>query len=155
MADRSDTRGFASRLLRQDEPLSELKYQAYRTRLEAALTAAERRVKAAGWVVVASCVLILTLVYLSAGNLLGDFDPWSEKASVGSVGAAVVYGLATVTFFLSLASYYSRFRPGVRDARERLRDESLLHLQRQIRELRELVERNLHHDEPDSDRPNH
>jgi len=154
-ADPRDTRGFASRLLRQDEPLSDSQYQEYHARLEAALTAAERRVKVAGWVVVTSCVLVLALTFLGASKLLGDFDPWSKESTAWSVAAGVAYWLATATFFLSLASYYSRFRLGVKDARERLRDAALLDLQKQIRELRELVERNSRRDERDPGKPNH
>jgi hypothetical protein len=148
MADPRATRGFASRLLRQDERLSDAQYQEYRTKLEAALTAAELRVKVLGWVVVASGVLMLTAMLLSAGKLLGDFDPWSKEATVESVALGVVFCLATATIL------HSRFRSGVKNAKERLRDASLLDLQRQVRELRELVERYVRRDEPDSDKPN-
>jgi hypothetical protein len=142
MADPNEPHDFASRLLRQDEPVREAVYQAYRDRLEVALRAAEWRENWAGRVVAVACVVSFALMFVGGSKWLGDFDPWSKDATALSVTAAVVYLLATLTFFLGLASYYSRFRPGVRDAKERLRDAAILDLQRQVRELREQVERN-------------
>lgn len=154
MANHHDPSGFGSRLLQQDEPLNETQYQKYRAKLENALRAAERRLKVTGWVVVVSGVTSFTLMFVGGSKLLGDFDPWSKEANVASVAAGVVFLLATVVFYVSLASYYSRFRPTIKDAKERLRDASILDLQRQIRELHELVERKSRRDEPDSDKPN-
>jgi hypothetical protein len=151
MANPHDTEGFAARLLQQDEPLSDVQYQECRARLAAALAAAERRARL---VVVAFFALMLTLMLLSAVKLLGNSDPSFNGSTVGSVATGVIFWVATATFFLSLASYYSRLWRGVKDARERFRDACLLDLQRQVRELRELVERNSRHDERDSDRPN-
>jgi hypothetical protein len=154
MANTHDPGRFASELLRQDEPLSDSEYQEYRRKLENALTAADRREKRAGRIVVASGVISLTLMFVGGSKLLGDFDPWSKDANVVSVAAGVVYLLATGLFFLCLASYYSRFRPAVRDAKERLRDASILDLQRQIRELRERAKQDARSDEPTSGKPN-
>jgi hypothetical protein len=113
------------------------------------LRAAERRERLAGRVVVGSSVVGLTLMFIGGSRLLGDFDPWSKDATVVSVAAGVIYLLATALFFLSLASYFSRFRPRVRDAKERIRDLILLDLQRQLRELREQVGRGSPRDGPD------
>jgi hypothetical protein len=154
MANSRDPGRLASELLRQDEPLSDSEYQAYRRKLETALTTAERREKLVGRIAVASFIISFTLMFVGGSRVLGDFDPWSKNANIVSVTAGTVYILAIVLFFLSLASYYSRFRPGVREARERLRDATILDLQRQIRELRELAERNAPPEEPKSDQPN-
>lgn len=141
MADPQDNRDFATRLLRQDEPLSDAAYQGYRDRLEASLRAAEWREKWAGRVVVVACVVSLTLMFVGGSQWLGDFDPWSKESNAVSVIAGIVYVIATATVCLGLAAYYSRFRPGVRAARERLRDVAILDLQRQVRELRESLAR--------------
>jgi hypothetical protein len=137
MNDPRDPNSLAARLLRQDEPVSPARYQEYRAKLEAAVTAARWRERLAGRVVVISCVLSLTLMFVGGSKVLGPFDPWSKEATPLSVSAGVVYCLATGVFWLSLASYFSRFRPGVSEARERLRDADLLELQQQVRELRE------------------
>jgi hypothetical protein len=131
-----DPRRFASDLLRQDEPLNGAQYEEYRMNLEKALTAAESREVVTGRVVAASCVLSLALLFVGWSNAIGSFDPWSKDATPWSVAAGVLYWLATALFFLSLASYYSRFRPGTRAARERIRDAAILDLQRQLRDLR-------------------
>ena len=153
MADRHDETGFASRLLRQDEPPTDAEYREYRRRLEDALAAAERRVRVTGYVVVGSCVVSLTLMFVGGSKVLGDFDPWSRDATAWSVAAGVVYVLATGLFFLSLASYCSRFRPRVRDAKDQLRDTAILGLQRQLRELREQAGRDAR-GAPDADQTN-
>jgi hypothetical protein len=147
MAKQNDPGRFKSQLLQQDEPLNESKYQEYRESLEKAFRTAERRLVLTGWFVVLSGVISLTLLFVGGSKLIGDFDPWSKNANISSVAAGVVFVLATVLFWVSLASYYSRFRPGLKDTKERLRDASILELQRQIRELRDLVERSLRHDE--------
>lgn len=137
MADTHDLNAFATRLLRQDSPPSDAEYRDYRERLAKALAGAERRVRVTGYVVVGSLIVSLALMYVGGSKLLGDFDPWSKGATFLSVTAGALYWLATILFFVSLASYYSRFQPKVRDAKEQLRDSVILDLQRQLRELRE------------------
>jgi hypothetical protein len=150
MAEPRDTRGFASRLIRLDPLPSDTEYQEYRTKLETALRAAERRVKVTGWIAVASCIVMVAVLFLFAGKLFDDPDPWLKESGGKSMAASVAFLVAMATFFLSLAAYYSRYRPGVRDARERLRDAMLLDLQRQVRDLRELLEQILRRDKLDS-----
>lgn len=147
MAKQNDPGRFKSQLLQQDEPLNESKYQEYRENLEKAFRTAERRLVLTGWVVVISGVISLSLLFVGGSKLIGDFDPWSKNANIASIAAGVVFILASILFWVSLASYYSRFRPGLKDTKERLRDASILELQRQVRELRDLVERSLRHDE--------
>ena len=153
MYDRLDPKNFASQLLRQDIPLSDSQYREYRQKLEEALRAAERRERLAYRVVLGSCVVMLALMFLGGSRWLGAFDPWSKDATIMSVVAGVVYLFATVTFFLTLASYYSRFRPRVRDTKEQLRDLALLDLQRQLCELREQVRQSSYRDIPGSEPP--
>jgi hypothetical protein len=153
MTNSRNTNSFASQLLQQDEAMSGSQYKDYRRKLEHALTTAQRRGELVYWLCAASCVVSLTLMFVGGSKIIGAFDPWSEEANVWSVAAGSVYLLATVVFFLSLASYYSRFRPGAREARERLRDASILELQRQVCELRKQIALTSPHGEPDPDKP--
>jgi len=137
MTDPDSRRRFAAQLVQQDQALSDSKYKEYRMNLERVLSRAERRERIAGYVVVASLVVGLVLMFVGGSRVLGDFDPWSNQATALSVALGVVYVAATVLFWISLASYFSRFRPGVRTARDQLRDAALLDVQRQLRELRE------------------
>lgn len=150
-----DPNSFASQLLRQDEALSDSQYQDYRRKLEQALLRAQRRERLAYWISVTSGViwfgLLLTIMFFRRS--IGDLDPWSKNANVWSVAVGLAYVVSVVAFFLSLASYYSRFRPGTREAKERLRDASILELQRQIGQLRQQVADLLSHVHPDRDKP--
>jgi TRAP-type C4-dicarboxylate transport system permease small subunit len=130
---------FATRLLQQDEPVSDSTYKEYRMKLENALIAAERRERLAGRVVAASCVIGFALMFVGGSRILGDFDPWSKDATAISITLGVIYAVAVVVFPISLASYYSRFRPKVRNVREQLRDASMLALQAEVLELRKQV----------------
>jgi uncharacterized membrane protein len=147
MLDTHHPTDFASRLLGQEVLPSEAEYREYRHRIEDLLARAERRVRLTGFVVVGSCLTSLVLLYVGGSKLLGDFDPWSPKATVWSIAAGIAYWISVTLFFLSLASYYSRFRPRVKEAKDLLKDATILDLQRQLRELRERPE---HRDESDA-----
>lgn len=136
MADAPTPGSFAARLLDQDPPPDAAAYAAYRAAVDAALARAGRRQQWAGRVVVASLVISLALMFVGGSGVIGDFDPYAKGATPLSIAAGVVYVLATGTFFVSLASYYSRFRPGVRAAEERARDLAILDLRRQLAEIR-------------------
>jgi len=140
MAKPGERTDLAAALLRHDSFPSEAQYQEYRHMLDKALQRAERRLAWTGRVVIGSAMISLTLLFIGGSKLLGDFDPWSKGATPLSVTAGVVYIVATALFFLSLASYYSRFRPRVRETREQMRDMVILDLQRQLRELRAQLE---------------
>ena len=139
MTDSPDPRAFASQLLRQDGGWDDREYRAYRARLERALAGAERRERVVFLVCSASCVAMVTLMFVGGTGVLGEFDPWSKGATAWSVAAAVAYVLSTAVFFLSIASYYSRFRPRSKRAREQLREASILELQGQLREMRNQI----------------
>ena len=147
MTNSHNTSRFAAQLLQQDEPLSDSQYKEYRMKLENALTTAERREKLARRVVVVSCVVSFTLIFVGGSQIFGDFDPWSKEATIVSVTLGVIYFLAAVIFPLSLASYYSRFRPRVREAKEQIRDASILDLQREICELRKQIAATSRHED--------
>lgn len=153
MTDPRNADSLASRLLRQADGLSDSQYEDHRMKLEQALTTAERREKIVYWVCAVSCVVSFTLTFVGGSKVIGDFDPWSKGANVWSVIAGVIYILATALFFLSLASYYSRFRPAAREAKERIRDASILELQQQVRELRKLITPTSPPGEPEPNKP--
>ena len=108
-------------------------------KLENALTTAQRREKLAGRVVVVTFVISFVLMFVGGSKLVGEFDPTSKNANIVSMTLDAIYFVCAVTFPLSLASYYSRFRPKVREAKEQMRDTNILDLQREIYELRKQV----------------
>lgn len=138
MAQPEDLKPFASRLLGQDSPPSDAQYKEYRMKLDLALDLSRRREVIVGRIAVVSFVVSLTLMFVGGSRVIGDFDPWSRQATPLSILAGLVYVLATITCALSLASYFSRFRPATRAAEERLRDAAIADLQRQLHELRHL-----------------
>ncbi|APW63697.1 hypothetical protein [Paludisphaera borealis] len=152
MADSHHTRRFTSQLLQQDESLSDSQYKDYRMNLENALTAAERKEQLAAYVGAASFAVALMLMFVGGSAILGDFDPWSKNANPLSVTVGVIYCLASVTWPLALAVGFSRFRPAVGAAKERLRDAMILDLQREIRALRRQIAP-ASPDEPDQGKP--
>ena len=136
MANSEKKTRFAAQLLQQDEPVSDTQYKEYRMKLDIALTKAERREQVARHVVVVSCVVSFALMLVGGSRILGDFDPWSRDATILSVVLGVVYCIAVVTWLLAMASYFSRFRPRVRDIKEQIRDTAILALQCEIADLR-------------------
>jgi hypothetical protein len=153
MTDSHDPSRFASELLRQDEPLSDSEYQEYRGKLENALMTTARREKRAGRFLIASLVISFTLMFVGGSKLLGSFDPWSKDATFVSAALGLVFSLAIAIFLLSACTYFWWFQPGVKDAKERLRDANILDLQRQIRELREKAAPIARHEKPTPEKP--
>jgi hypothetical protein len=139
MAESEHASRFASQLLQQGESLSDSQYKDYRMNLENALKAAERKEQMAAKVAAASFAVGLALMFVGGSKILGDFDPWDKNANPLSVTVGVIYCLASVTFPLSLAVGFARFRPAVGAAKERIRDAMILDLQREIRALRRQI----------------
>ena len=139
MNDPPEINSFARQLLGQDEPLSSSEYKEYRIKLENALTSAERRNQLASRIVYVSFVVVVALMFVGGSRVVGSFDPWSKDATPVSVAIGVIYMLAAVIFPISLASYYSRFRPKVGQIKEQLRDASILALQGELSELRKQI----------------
>lgn len=130
---------FAARLLEQDEVMSGPEYAAHRDQLAGAISTARWRERIAYRVCAISGVIAFTLMFVGGSGVLGSFDPASRDATVLSVGLGVIYVICMVTFCVLLASYYSRFRPGTRQAREDLRDWQLAQLESHVSALAKQV----------------
>ncbi|MHB8969217.1 MAG: hypothetical protein ACYC4N_02040 [Pirellulaceae bacterium] len=130
---------FATRLLQQDQPFSESQYKEYRMKLEDALTAAQRRERRVGHAAWMSFLIAGVLMFFGGSRVVGSFDPWSRDATVLSVTLGAIYCIAMIIWPLAIASYFSRFRPRVRDIKEQIRDTTILALQCEISELRALI----------------
>lgn len=139
MTEPSRTIQFAAQLLRQDQPLSESEYKEYRMKLEQALINTERWEHRTMLLAGGSFALAVLLMFVGGSRIVGDFDPWSQNATILSVTLAVFYCIAQVTFPLATAANLTRFRPRVRDLKEQLRDASILALHGEIVELRKQV----------------
>lgn len=131
---------YRSKLLQQDLSLYSERYKEHRMQLEHQLTHAESRERLTKRVVVGAFLVAAAVFPIIASRVFGGPDPYDKDATVFSVGAAVIYVAAWAVFFIGTASYYSRFLPQVRRAREELRDESIRELRREVAELRQLVE---------------
>ena len=92
------------------------------------------------WVVVVSLVLAFGLLPVSASKLFGPADPTETGANWLSVLIGVIQVGATIVFWLGLASYYSRFRPAVQRVSDQLRDQTMLEVLSELRDLRREVE---------------
>lgn len=130
---------FAMQLLQQDQPFSESQYKEYRMKLEDALTTAQRRERLVGHTAWVSFLIAGVLMFVGGSKVVGDFDPWSRDATILSVTLGAIYCIATLTWPLAIASYFSRFRPRVRDIKEQIRDTTILALQCEIAELRKQI----------------
>lgn len=122
-------------------------------KLESALIAAERREKSVACIVVSWCTAACLLTVVGASGVAGPFDPFSKDATFLSTVLGVIYLVAALVFPTSVLLYFTRFRPAVREAKERLRDASILEIQRQVREIRTLIAPALLPDQPGTDRP--
>ncbi|MGE0607809.1 MAG: hypothetical protein AB7O62_12015 [Pirellulales bacterium] len=117
-------------------------------KLESALTTAERRTKLVGLIAVFAFAISLILMFVGGSRLVGAFDPWSKDATPLSVALGTIYVLAAVTWPLALATYFSRFRPRVRDIKDQIRDAHILALRGEISELRQQVANIARREEP-------
>lgn len=133
------TESLSTRLLQQDAALHAPCYEEHRMELERKLAQAESRERLTKRAVVGAILVAAALFPLLASQALGSPDPTDKNATVFSIAAAAVYTLAWVVVFIGVASYYSRFLPRLRRAREELQQESIRELRREIHELRELL----------------
>ena len=132
---------FGSKLLQTDESLHSERYKEHRMELEHQLIRAESHTRLAKRVVFAAILLAAAFFPIVASRVFGSPDPYDKNATGFSIAAGVVYGGACMVAVIGIASYYSRFTPRVRQAREELRDESIRELQREMAKLRSFVER--------------
>ena len=131
---------FGSKLLQQDKSLHSDRYKEHRMQLEHQLIQAESHKRLAKRVVVGALLVAAAVFPILASHVFGGPDPYDKDATVFSIAAGGVYIVACAVFFIGMASYYSRFTPRVRRAREELRDESIRELCREVAELRQFVE---------------
>ena len=129
-----------SKLLQQDESIHSERYKEHRMQLEHRLIQAESHRRLTKRVVVGALLIAAALFPVAASRVFGSPDPYDKDATFFSIAVGGMYIVACAMFFIGMASYYSRFTPRVRRAREELRDESIRELRREVAELRQLVE---------------
>ena len=129
----------AERLLQQDTDSNDRQYKDYRMQLEIALKTAEQREKIVSWIVAVSLITSLAGMFAGGSRVFGAFDPWDKDATILSVSLGVIYVIAVIIFWFSLASYFSRFRPRVSKVKEEIRDAKIELLQQEIFELKQLL----------------
>src|SRR5262249_7438139 len=120
MPDSFDSTRFAAQLLQQEKSLTDSAYKEYRMKLEQALTVAERREKLAGRIAAVSLVVGVVLMFAAGSKVIGSIDPGDADATILSVSLGVVYWLAVVAGLVAMASYYSRFRPRIREIKDQI-----------------------------------
>jgi hypothetical protein len=125
----------ASQLLQLDD-VHDPQYKEYRMSLENALTRAERRERWMGRIAGSAFLVGMILMFVGGSKVVGDFDPWSKDATIFSAALGVIYVIASFAWPLSLAAYFARLRPKIRDLKEQIRDTSLLALHSEVAQLR-------------------
>jgi hypothetical protein len=139
MNDAPLTPSFSSKLIEQDQSLQTSRYQEHRMQLELQLKRAEWKVRLTGRIVVAALLISLATMLICGSRVLGSPDPGDRDANVLSVTVGVIYAVSAIVFWLGLASYFSRFQPGVKRTRELLLEESIRELRQEVSELRKLL----------------
>lgn len=134
-------KSIGAQMLEYDEPLNESDYKDYRMNLNVALDRVERNEKILYHVCWVSFLLAMILMFVGGSGIAGSFDPTSDQATPVSISLGVVYLLASVTWPLAAASLYSRIRPKIRRIRDEIRDANILELRRELKELREQLEK--------------
>lgn len=129
----------AERLLDQEPLPAAADFAAYREKLQQAIAKYEWRKQLVGRVAVVAMVVALGLMFVGGSQVVGSFDPTDDRATPLSIALATLYVIAAITAPLAIASYYSRLGPRLREAKERLRDETLHELQHEIAKLRQEV----------------
>lgn len=148
MPDFNDSSRFATQLLQQENSVTDSAYKEYRMKLEQALRVAERRETLAGRVAAVSLVIGIVLMFAAGTKVIGSIDPGDADATIMSVSLGVVYWLAIVAGLISMASYYSRFRPRIREIKDQIRDNNIVALQYEIAELRKQISATSSRDDP-------
>ncbi|MCA9057912.1 MAG: hypothetical protein KDA85_05415, partial [Planctomycetaceae bacterium] len=110
-----------SGLLQQDTIFTDTAYEEYRMTLNDALDRAERNEKRTGWTAISCFVIALGLMFVGGSQVVGSFDPTDKDATAVSITLAAIYAVSAIVAWLALASYFSRFRPRTRQAKENIR----------------------------------
>lgn len=135
----SEGNKLVDRLLQQDVDPNDTRYQEHRMQLELALKKAEQQEKIVSSITVISLILSLTGMFLGGTRAVGAFDPWEKDATILSVTIGVIYFVALILFWFSLASYFSRYRPRVRNVKEQIRDANIQLLHQELQDLKQQV----------------
>lgn len=125
-------------------------YERYRSQLKSALARAEFKERLAYRVCLVSGVISFSLTFAGGSRIFGSFDPWDSTATPVSMALGIVYLVASILFWVLMASYYSRFSPHTRRAHDALRDEQICQLERSVAELGELIRASRPSDPSDS-----
>src|SRR5687768_14751880 len=104
MSELNPGESLALRLIQQDQSDAHGDYALYRQKLERTLSASRRRERIAHWVCAISGVISFTLMFVGGSGIIGDFDPGSSNANLISMMTGAVYLLATIIFWVLLAS---------------------------------------------------
>lgn len=140
MADSSRLNPFQTQLLRQDQTLNETQYKEYRMQLEQALTRVERREKVAMWVAYIAIPLAVALSFVGGSGVIGAFDPYDPQANPLSMTIAGIFILSLIAGPMGISSYYTRFRPKIKEIKDQIRDANILAIHSEVAELRKQVE---------------
>lgn len=132
--------GLGPSLLREDTALASPRYEEHRMELERQLSRAESREVLVHRVAVGALLTAIASGALTATQVFGSADFGDRTATPLSVAMVVLYVASLSVFALGFAAYYGRFRPAVRQTRERLILESIRELRGEVRELRQKVE---------------
>jgi hypothetical protein len=139
MAEQPTPEDFRSQLLQQDEGTSSERYKEHRMQLEQQLIEAESRERMAKRIVIGALITAFIAFLVAGSQILGSPDPSDDRATPFSMAVGAIYVVAWIVFFVGVASYFSRFMPRLRRAREDVLQASIHELRNEIRELRESV----------------
>ena len=104
--------------------------------LEQKLEGARRWERRLTWIVPIALLVAMGLLPVSGGKIFGPPDPSEVGANWLSVSLGAVQVLATIVFWIGLASYVSRIRPALRQTADQLRDQTMQEILGEIRRLR-------------------
>ena len=127
---------FGDRLLQQDSALQSSQYQEHRMKLEQKLERARQWERRLTWIVPIALLVAMGLLPISAGKIFGPADPTEAGANWISVSLGSVQVLATIVFWIGLASYFSRIRPALQQTADLLRDQAIQEILGEVRQLR-------------------
>ena len=132
-------RTLGERLLSEEIP-DQSQYEEYRMNLEQALQRTRKYEQITVHVCWITFLLGFLLMIVGGSQAVGPFDPTDADANPLSITLGVIYVLCMITWPLSLAVGFSRFRPRIKDLREEIRDAKLDQLEQEVRQLREKLE---------------
>lgn len=139
MAEQTSPQRFARELANQDPLATSAEYAAHRRRLEQRLA---RWQVLERWLSVAAAVAFggaVILMFVGGSQAAGSFDPTDRDATALSIALGGLFIACNVTWPVALAVYFSRCRPGIRETKDQLLQQSLSELQNEVQALRRQV----------------